>query len=153
MGSPPALVRRTNVVGAAHTRLSIVDLSSAGVQPMQNKDGSLVMVFNGEIYNSPELRSYCDAKGHRFSSAMDGEVILHLWEMEGAACLRRLNGIFAMAMASTRTGEVVLARDPLKPLFYSQGPNRTLMFASELAALGAAGPPLGRRDVVALAQS
>lgn len=138
----------------AHTRLSIVDLSPAGEQPMENEDGSLVMVFNGEIYNSPELRRYCEAKGHRFSSSMDGEVILHLWEMEGAACLARLNGIFAVAMASTETGEVVVARDPLgvKPLFYCQGPDRSLWFASELAALEAAGAPLGGHDPVALAQ-
>ena len=110
----------------AHTRLSIVDLSPAGEQPMEDEDGSLVMVFNGEIYNSPELRRYCEAKGHRFRSTMDGEVILHLWEMEGAACLGRLNGIFAVAIADTRTGEVVVARDPLgvKPLFYSQGTGR-----------------------------
>lgn len=138
----------------AHARLSIVDLSAAGEQPMENEDGSLVMVFNGEIYNSPELRRYCEAKGHRFSSSMDGEVILHLWEMEGAACLARLNGIFAVAIASTNTGEVVVARDPLgvKPLFYSRGPDRSLWFASELAALGAVGAPLGGHDPVALAQ-
>jgi asparagine synthase (glutamine-hydrolysing) len=137
-----------------HTRLSIVDLTAAGEQPMENEDGSLVMVFNGEIYNSPELRRFCEAKGHRFSSSMDGEVILHLWEMEGAACLVRLNGIFAVAMASTETGEVVVARDPLgvKPLFYCQGPDRSLWFASELTALKAAGAPLGSHDPVALAQ-
>src|ERR1700737_645165 len=97
----------------AFTRLSIVDLSDAGLQPMTNEDGSLAMVFNGEIYNSPELRRYCQAKGHTFSSSMDGEVILHLWEMEGPRALERLNGIFAVAIASTRTGEVVLARDPV----------------------------------------
>lgn len=138
----------------AHTRLSIVDLSSAGEQPMASEDGSLVMVFNGEIYNSPDLRRFCEAKGHRFSSSMDGEVILHLWEMEGADCLRRLNGIFAVAIANTVTGEVTLARDPLgvKPLFYSTGPRGELWFASELAALAAAGASLGGHDVVALAQ-
>ena len=138
----------------AHTRLSIVDLSTAGEQPMENEDGSLVMVFNGEIYNSPDLRRYCEAKGHPFKSSMDGEVILHLWEMEGVACLARLNGIFAVAIADTRTGEVVVARDPLgvKPLFYCQGQDGTLWFASELAALEAAGAPLGGHDPVALAQ-
>lgn len=137
-----------------HSRLSIVDLSAAGEQPMANEDGSLVMVFNGEIYNSPELRRYCEAKGHTFRSSMDGEVILHLWEMEGDACLRRLNGIFALAMASTTTGEVVLARDPLgvKPLFYSEGPDGCLLFASELEALRASGAPVGGPDPVALAQ-
>ena len=138
----------------AHTRLSIVDLSPAGEQPMENEDGSLVMVFNGEIYNSPELRRYCETKGHRFRSDMDGEVILHLWEMEGAACLGRLNGIFAVAMANTDTGEVVVARDPLgvKPLVFCRGDDDTLWFASELAALRAANAPLGDYDLVALAQ-
>ena len=121
---------------------------------MANEDGSLFMVFNGEIYNSPELRRLCEAKGHQFRSTMDGEVILHLWEMEGAACMARLNGIFAVAIADARTGEVVLARDPLgvKPLFYSKGADDTLWFASELAALRASGAPLGGFDVVALAQ-
>lgn len=121
---------------------------------MENDDGSLVMVFNGEIYNSPELRRFCESKGHRFSSSMDGEVILHLWEMEGAACLARLNGIFAVAIASTETGEIVVARDPLgvKPLFYCPSPDRSLWFASGLAALQAAGAPLGSHDPVALAQ-
>lgn len=138
----------------AHTRLSIVDLTTAGEQPMENEDGTLVMVFNGEIYNSPELRRFCEAKGHRFTSSMDGEVILHLWEMEGADCLARLNGIFAVSIASTVTGEVVVARDPLgvKPLFYCEGPDRSLWFASELTALEATGAPLGRHDPVALAQ-
>ncbi len=138
----------------AHTRLSIVDLSTAGEQPMDNEDGSLVMVFNGEIYNSPELRRFCEAKGHRFRSTMDGEVILHLWEMEGAACLRRLNGIFAVGIASTKTGEVVVARDPLgvKPLFYCEGAEDALWFASELAGLRATDAPIGSHDLVALAQ-
>ncbi len=137
-----------------HTRLSIVDLSDAGAQPMENEDGSLVMVFNGEIYNSPDLRRYCEARGHRFRSKMDGEVILHLWEIEGAASLGRLNGIFAVAVASTITGEVVLARDPLgvKPLFYATDGDGTLWFASEPAALVAMGAPAGEHDVVALAQ-
>lgn len=137
----------------AFTRLSIIDLSPAGNQPMANEDGSLVMVFNGEIYNSPELRHYCETKGHRFSSSMDGEVILHLWEMEGPAALARLNGIFAVAVANSTTGEVVLARDPVgvKPLFYA-AEGDTLWFASELNAIAAAGADLGPPDVVALAQ-
>jgi asparagine synthase (glutamine-hydrolysing) len=138
----------------AHTRLSIVDLSDAGAQPMENEDGSLVMVFNGEIYNSPELRRYCEGLGHRFRSTMDGEVILHLWEIEGPACLTRLNGIFAVAMASTTTGEVVLARDPLgvKPLFYAAEPDGSLWFASEPAALRSVSASGSTSDVVALAQ-
>jgi asparagine synthase (glutamine-hydrolysing) len=138
----------------AFTRLSIVDLSDAGLQPMANEDGSLVMVFNGEIYNSPELRRYCQAKGHTFSSSMDGEVILHLWEMEGYRALQKLNGIFALAIASTRTGDVILARDPVgvKPLFYCADEGEGLWFASELAALRVAGAPIGGLDVTAMAQ-
>lgn len=137
-----------------HTRLSIIDLSPAGNQPMASADDSLVMVFNGEIYNYPALRRLCESKGRHFRSNMDGEVILHLWEMEGSACLSRLNGIFSIAMASTRSGEVFLARDPLgvKPLVYAVDSDNSLWFASELSALAAAGAPMGQPDTVALAQ-
>lgn len=137
-----------------HTRLAVVDLSDAAAQPMENEDGSLVMVFNGEIYNSSELRRLCEARGHVFRSAMDGEVILHLWEMEGPACLARLNGIFAVVVASRITGEVVLARDPLgvKPLYFTHEPTGDLWFASEPRAIEAMGAPVGDADVVALAQ-
>lgn len=100
---------------------------------MANEDGRFIMVFNGEIYNHLELRSYCEAKGHRFSSHMDGEVILHLWELEGYRCLNRLNGIFALAIADTQTGELFLARDPMgiKPLLYATRPDGSITFASE----------------------
>src|ERR1039457_6425520 len=109
-------------VDLAFARLAIVDLSSAGLQPMSTEDGRLTMVFNGEIYNFPALRADCERAGHRFSSTMDGEVILHLWEMEAPAALGRLNGIFALAMLDTQTSELYLARDPLgvKPLVYAE---------------------------------
>jgi len=137
----------------AHTRLSINDLSTAADQPLYNADRSLALIFNGEIYNSPHLRQLCEAKGHRFLSNSDGEVVLHLWEEEGADALRRLNGIFAMVLLDRRSGRVVLARDPLgvKPLFWSSD-GVSLWFASELRALEAAGAPVGSPDVVALAQ-
>lgn len=137
----------------AHTRLAIVDLTSDANEPLPNEDETLWMVFNGEIYNSPELRAYCEAKGHRFRSRCDGEVILHLWEMENWRCLRRLNGIFALAIADERTGTVSIARDPVgvKPLYYVQE-GRTLGFASELRALEALGIDLGKPDVLGLAQ-
>ena len=137
-----------------HTRLSIVDLSEAGEQPMWNPDRTLAMVFNGEIYNSPDLRDELEAHGHRFQSKMDGEVILHLWEEQGSEALTRLNGIFAVAVADARTGEVVIARDPLgvKPIVYATDPRNSLWFASELRALAAVGAPIGSHDVVALAQ-
>jgi asparagine synthase (glutamine-hydrolysing) len=121
---------------------------------MTNEDGSLVLVFNGEIYNSPELRRLCEANGHSFKSSMDGEVILHLWEDEGLESLARLNGIFAFAMVNLSTGEITLVRDPLgvKPLFYSTSDKRELWFASELSALRTIGAPVGGPDVVGLGQ-
>lgn len=150
--------RRAEFTGGSwtlfHSRLAIVDLSEAGAQPMADETGEWIMIFNGEIYNHQELRQRCQARGHRFSSAMDGEVILHLWEDEGERALERLNGIFALAIANTRTGEIVLARDPLgvKPVFYSAGPDGSLWFASEIAALRGAGAPTGSNDVLAIAQ-
>jgi asparagine synthase (glutamine-hydrolysing) len=137
----------------AFARLAIVDLSNAGQQPMSNEDGRFTMVFNGEIYNSPSLRRECERAGHRFRSSMDGEVILHMWETEGPAALDRLNGIFAMALFDSKTGELLLARDPLgvKPLVYAKAGDE-LWFASELRALRAMGAPTGEADLVALAQ-
>jgi len=134
-------------------RLAIVDLSDAGQQPMSSEDGRFTMVFNGEIYNSPALRRECEHAGHRFRSSMDGEVILHLWEAEGSAALGRLNGIFAVAVHDSVTGELFLARDPLgvKPLVYAEASGE-LWFASELRALLAMGAPTGGRDLVAMAQ-
>lgn len=136
-----------------HTRLSIVDLSAAGAQPMTGEDQRLWMVFNGEIYNAPELRRRCEAAGHRFCSTSDSEVIVHLWEDEGWQALRRLDGIYAIAVADDASGEVVLARDPygVKPLFWSSD-DGDLWFASELKALKAAGAPMGGPDTTALAQ-
>lgn len=137
----------------AQTRLAINDLTDSGNQPLYNEDETLALVFNGEIYNSPDLRRYCEAKGHTFRSRSDGEVILHLWEDEGPAALRRLNGIFAFALQDRRDGTLVLVRDPLgvKPLFWS-AESGSLWFASELRALKAAGAPVGSPNVVALAQ-
>jgi asparagine synthase (glutamine-hydrolysing) len=141
------------VVEFGFARLAIVDLSSSGQQPMTSEDGRFTMVFNGEIYNSPTLRRECERTGHRFRSSMDGEVILHMWEMEGSSALGRLNGIFAVAMLDSVTGELFLARDPLgvKPLMYTEAGGE-LWFASELRALLASGAPTGGADQVALAQ-
>jgi asparagine synthase (glutamine-hydrolysing) len=137
----------------AFARLAIIDLSDAGQQPMANEDGRFTMVFNGEIYNSPALRSECERAGHRFRSTMDGEVILHMWEAEGPAALARLNGIFAVAVLDSVTGEMFLARDPLgvKPLVFAESDDE-LWFASELRALLAMGAPTGGSDPVAMAQ-
>lgn len=136
-----------------HTRLSIVDLTSAGNQPMASGDDRYVLSYNGEIYNAPSLRAELEGRGHRFRSHMDGEVILHLWEEIGEAALERLNGIFAVAVADRVDGTIVLARDPLgvKPLF-TVVEGDTVWFASELTALDAIGASLGGPDVVGLAQ-
>jgi asparagine synthase (glutamine-hydrolysing) len=133
--------------------LSINDLTSAGDQPLFNEDSTLALVFNGEIYNSPELRALCEAKGHVFRSRSDAEVVLHLWELEGIDSLRRLNGIFAFALADKVSGRVVLVRDPLgvKPLFISVG-SAGVWFASEPKALETTAADLGDHDTVALAQ-
>jgi asparagine synthase (glutamine-hydrolysing) len=150
-------IERYTAAGAtatlAFSRLAIIDLSEAGQQPMSSEDGRYTMVFNGEIYNSPQLRAECQRAGHRFRSAMDGEVILHLWEMTGPAALARLNGIFAVAVLDSVTGELFLARDPLgvKPLVYTQR-SGDLWFASELRALQSMEAPVGGPDVTALAQ-
>lgn len=136
-----------------HTRLSINDLSDAGRQPLFNEDESLALVLNGEIYNSPDLRRECESRGHRFRSHSDAEVVLHLWEDEGSNALRRLNGIFALALVDCRTGQLALARDPLgvKPLFWCRDRD-TLWFGSELRALQRAGAPVGALDTIAAAQ-
>src|ERR1039458_4299010 len=141
------------VADLAFARLAIVDLSVAGQQPMSDEEGRYTMVFNGEIYNSPALRRECERAGHRFRSSMDGEVILHLWETAGPSALEVLNGIFAVAVFDSVTGELFLARDPLgvKPLVCAEAEGE-LWFASVLRALVAMGAPTGGADLVALAQ-
>ena len=136
-----------------HTRLAIQDLSEAGGQPFRSADGRFTLVYNGEIYNYPQLRAECEARGDVFRSDMDGEVLLHLWHRQGVASLNRLNGIYAIALLDEHTGTVVLARDPLgvKPLFVVRDGSH-LWFASELRALERMGAPLGRPDVTGLAQ-
>src|SRR3954467_6174037 len=119
-----------------HRRLSIVDLSAAGHQPMANEDGTVWVSFNGEIYNHAALRPGLEARGHRFMSRTDTEVIVHLWEEEGIRCVERLDGMFSLAIFDGRTGELFLARDRLgkKPLYYAQPPGGFL-FGSEIKAL------------------
>src|SRR3972149_779808 len=108
-------------VGLASARLSIIDLEG-GRQPIGNEDGSLWIVFNGEIFNYVELRPALEAKGHRFSTNSDTEVILHLYEEEGPASLSRLNGQFSIAIWDGRKRSLPLARDRLgiRPLYYTQ---------------------------------
>ncbi|MCX8044959.1 MAG: asparagine synthase (glutamine-hydrolyzing) [Desulfobacterota bacterium] len=123
-------------IGLGHRRLSIIDLSAAGRQPMANEDESLWLVVNGEIYNFEDLRQELIAKGHVFRSGTDSEVILHLYEEQGQACVERLCGMFAFALWDSRSHELLLARDRAgkKPLVYAVVDN-ALLFASELSAL------------------
>lgn len=123
-------------VGLAHRRLSIIDLSPAGHQPMHDMAGALSIVFNGEIYNFGELRSQLIALGHSFRSHSDTEVILCAYRQWGTNCLAHLNGMFVFALFDARQQTLFLARDRAgeKPLFYHQA-NGVLRFASELKAL------------------
>ena len=117
-------------------RLSIIDLSSAGRQPMTNEDGTVWVVFNGEIYNFLEIRTELEALGHVFRSRTDTEVVIHGYEQWGADCVKRFNGMFAFAVLDQRQGRVLIVRDRLgiKPLYYTQAKGQ-LLFASEAKAL------------------
>src|SRR5262245_32147047 len=119
-----------------HTRLSIIDLSPAGAQPMANEDGTIWTVFNGEIYNHRELRHGLEKRGHMFKGHSDTEVLPHLYEEEGSDFVSRLRGMFALAIYDTKTRTLILARDRfgIKPLFYAPGKNR-FAFASEIRAV------------------
>ncbi len=123
-------------VGLGHRRLSIVDLSPAGHQPMSNEDGSVWIVFNGEIYNHPSLRRWLEARGHRYAGHSDTETILHLYEERGDACAAELHGEFAFAIWDRAGRKLLLARDRLgvKPLYYTEH-NGSLIFASEIKAI------------------
>ena len=123
-------------IGLAHCRLSIIDVSSAGHQPMGNEGGTVWITYNGEIYNHKDLRSKLEAKGHAFKSRSDTEVILHGYEEWDVGVLDHIIGIFAFAIWDSRSNSLFLARDGLgvKPLYYTLTPNGFL-FASELKAL------------------
>ena len=124
-------------VHLGHRRLSIIDLSAAADQPFA-KHG-LTLVYNGELYNYRSLRAELAARGVRFTTRSDTEVVLEAWRAWGAEALPRFRGMFAFALADERTGELVLARDPLgiKPLYYLPR-GEGVVFASELKALVAA---------------
>lgn len=126
-------------VGLGFRRLAIIDLS-LGHQPMANEDGSVHIVFNGEIYNFQALRAELIAHGHRFATQSDTEVIVHAYEQWGAACVRRLRGMFAFAIWDARKEELFLARDRFgkKPLFLAEA-GGALLFGSEAGAILASG--------------
>ena len=131
--------------GLGHARLSVIDLVT-GQQPLSNEDGSLWIVFNGEIFNYLELRAELEALGHRFRTRSDTEVIVHAWEAWGEDAFRRFNGQWAVALWDRRAGALVLSRDPLgvRPLCFCEHDGR-LYFASEAKALFAAEGGIPRR--------
>ena len=122
-------------IGLGHRRLSIIDLAG-GAQPMSNRDGSVWVVFNGEIYNFPELRERLEKKGYTFQTRSDTEAIVHLYEEIGEECFQHLRGMFAIAIWDGRKQQLLLARDRVgkKPLFYAYDGKR-VAFASELKAI------------------
>jgi asparagine synthase (glutamine-hydrolysing) len=140
-------------LGFAFRRLKIIDLSDRGSQPMSNADESVWLVFNGEIYNYVELRAELQARGVRFRSESDTEVILALYEAEGLDAFRRFNGMFAIALWDQRARRLVLARDRfgVKPLFYADT-DAGLVFGSEIKALLCEPSLAPRIDPVALAE-
>ncbi len=123
-------------VGLGFRRLAILDLHPVGMQPMSNEDGSVWVVFNGEIYNHAELRQRLVARGHTFASRTDTEVLVHLWEEEGPELVHSLRGMFAFAIWDNRSRTLCLARDRMgiKPLFYAED-RHALRFGSELKVL------------------
>lgn len=122
--------------GLGFRRLSIIDLSPAGHQPMSNEDGTVWIVFNGEIYNYLKLREELIAKGHIFNSRTDSETIVHLWEEMGERCVERLQGMFAFAIWDVKKQSLFLARDREgeKPLYYADLNDR-IIFGSEIKAI------------------
>jgi len=125
-----------NNVGLAHRRLSIIDLTPAGHQPMSNEDGSIWIVFNGEIYNYQDLRDALQKRGHIFSSHTDTETIIHLYEEKGIECVRDLRGMFAFAIWDKNRNRLFLSRDRAgkKPVVYFHS-EEGLVFASEIKSL------------------
>jgi asparagine synthase (glutamine-hydrolysing) len=123
-------------IGLGHRRLSIIDLSPSGHQPMCNEDESIWLVFNGEIYDFDVLRTGLKQKGHTLKSRTDCEIVIHLFEDEGIRCLHHLNGMFAFAIWDTRFQQLWLVRDRfgIKPLHYYWDEKR-LVFASEIKAI------------------
>lgn len=124
------------VVGFAHRRLSVIDVSAAGRQPLGSEDGRIQVCYNGEIYNFADIRQTLEGKGHQFRSRTDTEVIAHAWEEWGPGAIGRFNGMFAFAVWDRDTRRLWLVRDRLgvKPLYYTEQQGR-VVFGSELKAI------------------
>ena len=133
-------------VGLGHRRLSIVDLSPGGHQPMQDAERGLTIAFNGEIYNFRDLKKQLSSFGYTFRSKSDTEVILAAYDRWGNDCLSHLNGMFAIAIFDARRNKILLARDRAgeKPLFYRFEAGKSIRFASELKGL-LADPSINRK--------
>ena len=127
-------------IGFGHRRLSVIAVAT-GQQPMFNEDGSVAVIFNGEIYNFQELIPELTALGHVFRSPSDTEVIVHAWEAWGEDCVKRFRGMFAFALWDRNRETLFLARDRLgvKPMYYAMLPDGKLIFGSELKSLVAHG--------------
>jgi len=125
-----------STVAFGHRRLSIIDLSQNGHQPMANEDNTVQLVFNGEIYNFQEIRKQLERKNHQFKSSSDSEVIVHAYEEWGTNCFSHFNGMFAIAIWDENEKELILARDRIgkKPLYYYWD-EKNILFGSELKAL------------------
>lgn len=132
-------INESHTCGLGHRRLSFLDLSEAGKQPMTNEDGSLWITYNGEVYNYVELRAELEKRGHVFSSHTDTEVLLHGYEEWGEGLLQRLKGMFAFGIWNEKTRELFLARDRfgIKPLYYSNYVKGSFVFASEIKGIKA----------------
>ena len=130
----------SGVIGFGHTRLSIIDLTSAGHQPMQSPDGRVTLVYNGEVYNFTDLRETLEQNGHVFRGRSDSEVVLHAYLRWGSDAFRRFNGMFALAIWDARIDTLHLARDRfgIKPLYYYRLPSG-VVFGSEIKAILASG--------------
>lgn len=129
-----------NIVALGHRRLSIIDTTASGHQPMTDKSGRYIIIFNGEIFNYKALKEELSNRGIHFSSGSDTEVLLYLYITEGKSCLQKLNGFFAFAIYDKEEQSVFIARDRMgiKPLYYVQDENRVL-FASEMKSILAYG--------------
>jgi len=143
-------VVRSGAATLVHCRLAIVDVAG-GDQPLRSEDGEIALIANGEIYNHEQLRADLEARGHRFATRSDCEVIVHLYEEHGDDCVRYLNGIFGFAIWDGRRRRLLVARDPLgvKPVYW-HGDGRRLGIASEVGALLAVGLVEPRVDRIAL---